>query len=525
ASITAANNATPGSRTLLRIVGNDGNAATLADDRPYLIGRTQGQSGTALADGATFNVPAGVTAVIDEGAVLKLRGAVIDVGSSSLTPTSSRAGAALQVLGTPARQVRFTSYHDDTMGGDSDGVGPVATGGQWGGIVLRQDSDVASRRSFVNTVTNAQFRFGGGQVVVDSQLKTFTPIQLESTRPTIAFNAITESAGAAISADPNAFDDSNGRIGPELRGNRLTNNSINGVFIRIETTAGEALTRLTVPARFKSTDIVYVVAENLVIDGGAGGYVRVAGQDRARDTGRLTIDPGVVVKLVGSRIELGRGSSRLYAEGLPGSRVIFTSLADNRFGAGGTFDTNGNQPDVPAAGDWAGIVLNAGAAASIDQAYVGFGGGTSPIEGRIASFNVFEAHQADLRLANSRVENNATGFSSADGIRTGRGTHAAATIFVRGSQPTIVGNDFRDNRGTLISINANALDDRLQGDPGRSTGAIARFRGFDDNFGALVRNNRISYTIDAAAGRPAGGATTGMEVRGEELTVEGVWDD
>ncbi|NCY03876.1 MAG: hypothetical protein EBX36_13460, partial [Planctomycetia bacterium] len=360
---------------------------------------------------------AGVTAVIDEGAIVKLRGAIIDVGSSSLSPTSSRAGAAIQVLGTPVRQVRFTSYHDDSLGGDSDGVGPAASGGQWGGIVLRQDSDVASKRSFVNTISNAQFRFGGGQVVVDSQLKTFTPIQLESTRPTIAFNRITNSAGAAISADPNAFDDSNGRIGPELRGNLFTEtrndgpggaavvhaNSINGIFIRIETNAGETLTKLTVPARFKSTDIVYVVAENLVVAGGAGSYERrvdpadATVKDFAKASGRLTIDPGVVVKLVGSRIELERGASRLYAEGLPGSRVIFTTLADNRFGAGGTFDTNGNQPDVPAAGDWAGIVLNAGAAASIDQAYVGFGGGTSPIEGRIANFNVLEAHQADLR--------------------------------------------------------------------------------------------------------------------------------
>ena len=37
--------------------------------------------------------------------------------------------------------------------------------------------------------------------------------------------------------------------------------------------------------------------------------------------------------------------SQLFAEGTAGRRVIFTSLADNRFGAGGTFDTNGNQPD------------------------------------------------------------------------------------------------------------------------------------------------------------------------------------
>ena len=45
----------------------------------------------------------------------------------------------------------------------------------------------------------------------------------------------------------------------------------------------------------------------------------------------------------------------------------------------------------------------------------------------------------------------------------------------------------------------------------------------------LPRLSRIwrawTSTIDAAAGRPAGGATLGMEVRGEEVTVESVWDD
>lgn len=513
------------STRIIRIVGNDGNAASLTDDRAYLIGRAQGQTGTVLSDGATFNVPRGVTAIIDEGAVLKLRGAVIDVGSASTQPSESRAGASLQVLGTPHRQVRFTSYHDDQWGGNSDGTGPAAAGGQWGGIVLRQDSDVASKLSFVNAITNAEFRYGGGQVSVNSQLRSFTPIQLESTRPTIAFNRITQSAGAAISADPNSFDDSNGRIGPELRGNLLTGNSINGVFIRVTTSPGSAIAKLTVPARFKSTDIVYVVAENLVIDGGAGGYLESGAGDIARATGRLTIDPGVVVKLAGSRVELERGGSRLYAEGLPDNRVIFTSLADSRFGAGGTFDTNGNQPDTPVAGDWAGIVLNAGAAASFDSAYIGFGGGTSPIEGRVASFNVLETHQGELRLANSRVENNGAGYSAADGVRTGRGTNAAATIFVRGAQPVIVGNDFRDNRGSIVSINANALNDRLLGDYGRSTGEVGRTPRFDNNFGPLVRGNTFSYTIDAAAGRPAGGAVGGMEVRAEEITVEAVWDD
>jgi len=518
AAVNVANAAVPGSKTIVRIVGNAANT-------PYLIGTTL--NGQPLQDGATFNVPKGVTVMIDEGAVFKLRAANIDVGSSSALV--SRAGAGLQVLGTPGNTVKFTSLHDDAIGGNSDGVGPAATGGQWGGIVLRTDSDFTAgsgvKTAFVNSISQATITYGGGQVFVDSQLDSFAPIQLENTRPTLAFNTITNSAGAAISASPDSFDESNGRVGPEIRGNRVTGNSINGLFVKILTPLGGSPDKLEVSARFRSTDIVYVLQDNLLIEGGAGGYVldEVSELASARKSGRLTIDPGVVVKLQGARIELERGVSQLIAEGTAGQRVTFTSLGDNRFGAGGTFDTNGNLPDVRMAGDWGGIVLNAGSKASIDYAYIAFGGGQTPIEGTLDRFNVIETHQGDLRLAHSRIENNADGASASD--RTGRGANVAATVFVRGGQPVILGNDFRDNLGAVVSVNVNSLSDTERADSGRSTGLIGRDARFDDNRGILVRDNRLSYTINAAAGRPAGGATAGMDVRGGEVTVENVWDD
>jgi hypothetical protein len=500
------------STKIIRIVGNDQN-------KPYLVGTTL--AGQPLPDGATFNVPKGVTAMIDAGAIFKLRAANIDVGSSSALV--DRSGAAIQVLGLPGNAVIFTSYHDDSIGGNSDGVGPAVSGGQWGGIVLRRDSDSVSKKAFVNSIAGATIDFGGGQVLVDSQLDSFAPIQLETTRPTLVFNTVRRSAGPAISANPDSFEESDGRVGPELRGNRLLENSINGLFIKVRTAFGSHPDKLDVPARLKSSDIVYVLQDNLLIDGGVGGYLRTGGVDTARKSGRLSIDPGVVVKLQGARIELERGTAQLIAEGTAGQAVIFTSLGDNRFGAGGTFDTNGNLPDVRQAGDWGGIIVNAGAKASIDQAYLGYGGGQTPIEGSFASFNVIEVHQGDLRLAHSRVENNAAGLAA--GSRNARGGNAAATVFVRGAQPVILGNDFRDNLGAIVSINANSLTDAEMPDHGRSTGGIDRDTRFDDNRGPLVRNNRISYTIDATVGRPAGGATGGMEVRGEEIAVESVWDD
>jgi hypothetical protein len=502
--------ADPTKRPIVRVVGNV--AGPGGEALPYLIGTDFLDQ--PLPDGETFVVPKGVTVMIDAGAVFKFESAIVDVGSSS--QLVDRAGAALQVLGTPDATVVFTSYHDDSVGGDSDGEGGTAAAGQWGGIVLRQDSDAAAKNAFVNTIGQAEFRYGGGQVLVDGRLQSVAPIQVESTRPTVVFNTVTGSAGAAIAATPNAFEDTGDRIGPELRGNVLTGNSINGLFVKIDTQAGVPLEKLDVPARFTSTDIVYVIQENLVIAGGVGGYVDDGFGPQARRSGRLTIDPGVVVKLEGSRIELERGTAQLIAEGHANQKVVFTGLGDVRYGAGGTFDTNGGLPDVVAAGDWGGIILNAGAKASIDQAYLGFGGGVTPIEGRFDSFNVVEVHQGDLRLANSRVERNAAGTSAT--TRTGRGANVAATVFVRGAQPIIVGNDFRENAGATVSINANSLSDVDLPDAGRSTGGIGRFAQYDDNLGPLVRGNRISAPA-------AGGAILGMQVRGEEITTETVWDD
>ena len=152
---------------------------------------------------------------------------------------------------------------------------------------------------------------------------------------------IRASADAAISANPNSFEDSFGRIGPDIHDNLLVDNSINGLFIRIRTQLGEALDRLDVPARWDDTDVIHVVSENLLIGGTPGGPTLDSGSGDlvARLDARLRIDPGLIVKLQGSRIEAEMGS-QLIAEGTAEQPIILTSLKDDRFGASGSFDTN-----------------------------------------------------------------------------------------------------------------------------------------------------------------------------------------
>ncbi|MEO8165243.1 MAG: hypothetical protein ABI619_07580, partial [Betaproteobacteria bacterium] len=115
--------------------------------------------------------------------------------------------------------------------------------------------------------------------------------------------------------------------------------------------------------------------------------------------------------------------------------------------------------------------------------------------------------------------------------RFGRGFNLPATIFVRGAQPVIVNNIIRDNvnppvsefnpanglgarDNAAITINVNSLTNELISDPGRSTGLINRIDGFDNNYGPLVRGNRLENN-----------GLNAMVVRGEEVTTHSVWDD
>jgi hypothetical protein len=240
-----------------------------------------------------------------------------------------------------------------------------------------------------------------------------------------------------------------------------------------------------------------------------------SGLFRARLDASLVIDPGMIVKLEGARIEVGMGA-QLLAEGLDGRNVVFTAKADDRYGASSSFDTNNDtDQNAPQAGDWGGIYVNPTASASFDYSLLTFGGGIVPVEGSFTGFNVLEVHQGELRVANSVLEGNAGGVGGdAPTHRFGRGFNEEGTIFIRSAQPVIVNNILRNNAGAAINANANALNFVVTIDPGRSTGTVDLVTEVLDNQGPLIKLNRLENND-----------INGMEVRGETLTTQGVWDD
>lgn len=646
---------------VVRIVGNggaDNNFATQADNLAYEIGFDN--LGQPLPDGATFDVPKDVSVLIDSGAILKLRRARVGVGSTSVSV--DRSAGSLLVLGTPSLQtdagqvlkdadgqpisgsVFFTSLNDAGVGKNANSavVGSTPNAGDWGGIDFRTriDAGTPGRENleedglFLNWVSHADIRYGGGQVVIDGLSQVVTPVQMIDARPTVVNSSISSSSDAALSATPNSFLETNfhspaeqgtssftvdyDRVGPELYGNTVTGNSINGLQVRVRTPS--EVEKLTVAGRFDDTGIVHYIPENLEIQGtpggavqtvqapsststrlaaqgggtlaastynyrftsldstgaespaseptrtiqtsatgsvvlsnlptnvrriyrsspgGAGPYVLVGellssvgtfldnGTDRgvtlaaqmpqvtSRLDASLVIDPGIVIKSQGARIDVHMGA-QLIAEGTDGNAVVFTSLNDNRYGAGGTFDTaNRVGSQEAAAGDWGGIYVGHTSKASFDYATLAYGGGTTRVEGGFSDFAALEVHQSDVRLTNSRIELNANGATtSTDLDRGGRGTNSAAAIFVRGAQPIIVGNTILNNLGPAISVNVSSLNHYAVEDHGRATGGLDRYEMGVGNHGPLIAENRLGNND-----------INGLQVRGGSLTTEGRWDD
>ncbi|WP_253156168.1 tandem-95 repeat protein [Stieleria tagensis] len=231
---------------------------------------------------------------------------------------------------------------------------------------------------------------------------------------------------------------------------------------------------------------------------------------------RLRVDPGVIIKSDGVRIETGFGGD-LIAEGTLGTPIIFTSRSDDRYGTGGTFDTSADGVTEGASGDWAGLYIGPTSLVSLDHARLAFGGGRSTIDGTSSGFNALQIYQAEARVANTVFEASASGVAGTDAQRAGRGPNTPAVVYVNGAEPILVGNRFIGTTGgntAAISFNVNDLNGTIVEDTGRQTGSVDLFSSDGGNHGPLVRGN----TLEAAG-------LAGMVVRGDLMATAGIWDD
>ena len=78
----------------------------------------------------------------------------------------------------------------------------------------------------------------------------------------------------------NLYTNDYGRVGPDLHGNTLLNNSLNALFLRVATNPGQTTEEIDVPARFDNVGTVLAIPENVTIAEGAGEAVAAPGTCR-----------------------------------------------------------------------------------------------------------------------------------------------------------------------------------------------------------------------------------------------------
>jgi streptogramin lyase len=272
---------------------------------------------------ADVTVEANVTLAIEQGATIKLQGCSLYVQGTLLAN------------GDPDR-ISFTSWRDDSVGGDTNGDGDATTPANrnWKGIYLSP----ASGDSIFN---NCLLRYGGGDNLgyIHAGYR-YTTLYVDGAALTITNCTIANSGGHGIelwassaTIRNNLFEnmldgwyaivyDSLGAF-PSLAGNTVTGTGILGIALPEGTLKG------TNQWHNPGTNFSYFLHRDLNVAEGA----------------KLIIDPGVTVKTDGGQMNV---YGTLDAQGTEASPIVFTS-----------------RNAKPKAGDWYGIYFGGKAGDSV----------------------------------------------------------------------------------------------------------------------------------------------------------------
>jgi len=353
------------------------NTTWIVENSPYVV-----NGGISVSPDATLT--------IEPGVVIKFK---LYLGY----PSGMVINGNLDVQGTEANKVYFTSYADD-IGGDTNGDGDASVPGpnNWKGIKVEINGQA--------DIDNAVIRYGGYHVPNCSYSFCYDALNnlgtLNLTNSEISYNGtgwyaikqlsgplnidstvITDNGGTGVSIKGgavqinNSIISNNGGYGVGAGGNAeltLSNNIFennskdvyltgNALFSHSNNTSlggnyrGFYMYSYNPPngSVWNEDDMPYIVDTVAILSGSA-----------------LTIEPGAVIKM-------GDASSFLWVlgvlnvQGTDENKVYFTSIKDNTVGG----DTNGDEGNsVGSAGQWERIIINAGGLANIDNAIIRYGG-------------------------------------------------------------------------------------------------------------------------------------------------------
>ncbi len=441
---------------------------------------------------STVGIQAGLT--VEPNTVVKfLSGATMNI----------RQGAQLRVLGQPQGLVYFTSTADDNAcvspkvdcDATNDGaVSPLP--GSW----LR----LAVERGASAQIAHAEFRYGS-----DSMLSLAGPATISH----VAFRQ-SSGIGVAVSNAPVDIDES-----------QFTGNVRTALSIQASTPITVSLRNSEFRDNGNSTAGKFAIVSmppdvNLVNEGnrtpdfsnGINGYLVTSGNmtqphvwragdlpyvvngsiDLRERTARLTLQPGLTVKMGRAGLQVSKGELR--AGSLDGPRVLITALADDACSVDEDTgcDTNGDGASSrPGPGDWDTINIGEGAmGALLYRTVLRYGGTTST-----ASTMVDLTHPA------STIEGCELAYSSGIGLR------------INLVNTSVVGNEIHHNKSHGVQIKAGTAPQRV----------VFRDNNIHDNGGAAIDTDANSEVAFEGNNVAEMNALNGIAIHGDVRAPTTVW--
>ena len=310
---------------------------------PWLSGHTY------MVEGS-LSIPAGQTLTIQPGAIVKFDTSSAGIGGPGV----------LDARGSSGQPIVFTSYEDDSAGGDHNGDGPSSGAkGQWNDLVLSHADSV---------LEHCEVRFAG----------SFNAPAIQMTAPDIRLANVRVRDCAGDGLDLNHwlcervedchFENCDAPIvdlnppgSNRLWGNTSANN-LEGESLRVSELNFMQLNWTTT-----------ILADNTLNGNGAIVFSR---SYEIGPNGHLILGAGVVLKFSADDTFQTTSDGRLTCNGSALAPVVFTSEHDDDYGG----DSNADGDTDGAPGDWKGIWLTGGAVGSLlDHVVVRYSGGDSGV--------------------------------------------------------------------------------------------------------------------------------------------------
>lgn len=258
----------------------------------------------------------------------------------------------LNFNGTSEEPVYFTSYRDDTLGGDSNGDGTSSSpnSNDWVGFIF--EGGVTA------SVQNCEFRYGAFGVVshaANTSVYVSDNVFYNAQYAIVAANNgymqtarnVIKRAIAPISVEWDSTFIAGQGVDADILGTGVDKNTYLAIRVGAydtDTSNCPTNTCNVYPMSFAGyQDLPYLIHSDLI----AGG---------SDDT--TIINPGVILKFVGTRSLVVRNGAKIQIAGTSNGRVIFTSVLDDTVAG----DTNGDgSATSPAKSNWTALLLQSGA--------------------------------------------------------------------------------------------------------------------------------------------------------------------